>query len=75
MNSSGDPSGGAASSPRKRLLMAVLIAALSSAALGGLWSVLGLPGGPGPVFGLVFAMVFVFGGGLGALGAGPRGPR
>ncbi len=45
-----------------RLALAVAIAAAVSAAVGGLWSFAGLPGGPGPVFGLTFAAVFVFGG-------------
>jgi hypothetical protein len=45
----------------KRIGVFVLIAAAISAAVGGVWSALGLSGGPGPVFGLVFAALFAFG--------------
>jgi hypothetical protein len=59
------PVGIGAWSPRRRLLAAVLVAALVSALVGGLWSLLDLPGGPGPVFGIVFGSLVAFGG-LGA---------
>jgi hypothetical protein len=50
----------------QRIALAVLVAAVVSAIVGGVWSLAGLPGGPGPVFGIVFASLLVFGGGLSA---------
>ena len=50
-------------SPRtRRLVAAIAIAVAVSAAAGAVWSLAGLPGGPGPVFGVVFAALFLFGG-------------
>jgi hypothetical protein len=42
----------------KQVMTAAVVAAAASFVIGGLWSLLGLPGGAGPVFGVVFAVVF-----------------
>ena len=44
----------------KKIVIAAVIAVVASMLIGGLWSLLALPGGPGPVFALVFAAVFFF---------------
>jgi len=44
----------------KRILIAAVIAAVVSAVIGGVWQIVGLRGSPGPVFGVVFAAIFVF---------------
>jgi hypothetical protein len=56
----------------RRLVVAIVVSLAVSAAVGGLWSLLDLPGSPGPVFGIVFAALFVFGGLASAASRGVR---
>ena len=56
----------------RRVIAAIVVALAVSAAVGGLWSLLGLHGSPGPVFGIVFAALFVFGGLASAASRGVR---
>ena len=57
----------------QRLAFAIAIAVGSSAVVVGLLSLAGVPVSPGPVFGVVFAVVFLFGGGLQAASGAVRG--
>jgi hypothetical protein len=43
----------------RRFGIAVVASAAVSGLIGGVWHWYGIPGNPGPVFGVVFAMVFL----------------